>query len=225
MQALCPHCSQKIVIEDAKVPDRPFAVKCPKCQSVVKLAGKGGPATAATPPSRPAPPNPPSASAPEPATPAPSGASGGEGSSAERTALVALDDASQAAALTACISRLGYAVESPANGNDADHLLERGAYALVVTTRRFTAGGQGDTLYQRLVRLSPDSRREIFLVLVGDEFKSADGTQAWAALADLVLSPRDAAHADKAIRAAVAERQRLYQVFRDARSRFEAAAG
>ena len=29
-------------------------------------------------------------------------------------------------------------------------------------------------------RLSPDARRRVFLVLVGDEFKTGDGTQAFA---------------------------------------------
>ena len=45
-------------------------------------------------------------------------------------------------------------------------------------------------------RLSPDSRRRVFLVLVGDDFKTGDGTQAWIAMADLVLHPRDLGNAD-----------------------------
>src|SRR6185503_13605371 len=44
MQASCPQCTQRIVIEDAKVPDRPFAVRCPKCQATVRLPGKAAPA-------------------------------------------------------------------------------------------------------------------------------------------------------------------------------------
>src|SRR6185436_999317 len=41
MQAACPQCAQKIVIDDSKVPDRAFSVKCPKCQTVVRFPGKG----------------------------------------------------------------------------------------------------------------------------------------------------------------------------------------
>jgi twitching motility protein PilT len=40
VQSGCPQCGYKIVIDDARVPDRPFSVKCPKCQGVVKLQGK-----------------------------------------------------------------------------------------------------------------------------------------------------------------------------------------
>ena len=42
MQANCTNCQQRIVIDDAKVPDRAFSVKCPKCQTVVRFPGKGG---------------------------------------------------------------------------------------------------------------------------------------------------------------------------------------
>jgi twitching motility protein PilT len=63
VQANCPQCAHKIVIDDAKVPDKPFGVKCPKCQTVVRLPGKGAPAAAEAP------------AAPAPA-PAPRAASG-----------------------------------------------------------------------------------------------------------------------------------------------------
>jgi twitching motility protein PilT len=74
VQANCTQCGHKITIDDAKVPDKPFAVKCPKCQTVVKLPGKGAapaPAVAAA------------ASSPPPsaAVPAPPGNGHAEGSS------------------------------------------------------------------------------------------------------------------------------------------------
>jgi predicted Zn finger-like uncharacterized protein len=57
MQSACPSCNNKIVIDDARVPDRAFSVKCPKCQNTVKFPGKGqaaAPAAAAAPPATPA---------------------------------------------------------------------------------------------------------------------------------------------------------------------------
>ena len=41
MQAQCSQCSSRIQIDDSKVPDKPFKVKCPKCQAVITLPGKG----------------------------------------------------------------------------------------------------------------------------------------------------------------------------------------
>jgi twitching motility protein PilT len=55
VQASCPQCAQAIIIPDAKVPDRPFTVKCPKCQAAVRLAGRGTAPAAAPPAEAPTP--------------------------------------------------------------------------------------------------------------------------------------------------------------------------
>ncbi len=233
MQALCPQCSQRIVIDDAKVPDRPFSVKCPKCQGVVKLAGKAAGSEAAAPPPLPAesapapPPTPASApSADELRThmmaQARHALSGGEAH--QPRALVSFPQSSPAAGVTPLLARLGYMVDSAEGHDEAARLIEQGVYSLVATARVQAPPGKGETLYQRISRLSPDARRRIFLILVGDDFKSGDGTQAFVTLADLVLSTRDAAGAEIAIRNTLTERTRLYQAFTDARRRFEASA-
>jgi predicted Zn finger-like uncharacterized protein len=229
VQALCPQCSQRIVIDDAKVPDRPFSVKCPKCQGVVKLQGKGAGAEAAAPP--PAPPE----SAPAP----PSAPTADElrmqmmtqirrelsaGDAHQVRALVSFSEHSPAAGVTPLLTRLGYLVDSAEGHDEAARLIEQGVYSLVATARVQAPPGKGETLYQRITRLNPEARRRIFLILVGDEFKSGDGTQAFVALADLVLSTRDAGGAEIAIRNTLTERTRLYQAFTDARRRFEASA-
>ena len=266
MQANCTNCQQRIVIDDAKVPDRAFSVKCPKCQTVVRFPGKGAaplvsapgtssfasnlPAGAypAAPPTSafPAYPNAPAAApaaAPGSAPPPPAAAaeappseelratmmaqirremSIGEGKMVGR-AMVALADRAQAGAMALPLTRLGYQVDTVENAEEGARLLEQGVYDLVVATRSPAAAGR-ESLYQRLNRLSPDRRRRIFLVIVGDEFKTGEGTQAWAVIADLVIAARDIPTADSVLLPALAERTRLYQVFVDARKRFEAAA-
>jgi twitching motility protein PilT len=52
MQANCPQCSSPVAIEDSRAPDKPFGLKCPKCQAVVRFPGR--PAAAATLAARPA---------------------------------------------------------------------------------------------------------------------------------------------------------------------------
>jgi len=264
VQANCTNCQQRIVIDDAKVPDRAFSVKCPKCQTVVRFPGKGGapvvsapgtssfasnlPAGAypAAPPTSafPAYPNAPAGTAaaapgPAPAPPAMESATSeemratmmaqirremsiGEGKMVGR-AMVALTDRAQAGAMALPLTRLGYQVDTVENAEEGARLLEQGVYDLVVATRSPAAAGS-ESLYQRLNRLSPDRRRRIFLVIVGDEFKTGEGTQAWAVIADLVIAARDIPTADSVLLPALAERTRLYQVFVDARKRFEASA-
>ena len=62
MEAVCPKCARRLLVEDAKVPAGSFSVRCPQCQATVQLAGRQaappGPVEGA------AAPPPPSASAP-----------------------------------------------------------------------------------------------------------------------------------------------------------------
>ena len=269
MQANCTSCAQRIVIDDAKVPDRPFSVKCPKCQTVVRFPGKGAapvvsapgtgtfesklpagaypaaptsaypayPSASGAVSAAPTPAPAPSAAAPSPAaSPEPASEeiravmmaqlrremSIGEGKIVGR-AMVALPDRAQAGAMALPLGRVGYQVDTVENTDEGARLLEQGVYDLVVTTRMAAAAGR-ESLYQRLNRLSPDRRRRLFLVLVGDEFKTGEGTQAWAVMADLVVNTRDIGTSDSVLVPTLAERSRLYQVFTDARKRFEASA-
>lgn len=220
MQAPCPQCGQKIAVDDARVPDRPFAVKCPKCQATVRFPGRAA-ASAAAPAAGPA-----SAPAPPPEA-APGevrnaaiaqlrrelGADSGQG----RKVLVAVPDRAVAAALTQPLAQLGYATEALDTADEGGRMLEDGLFDVVIATRTVAVPGAAETLSQRILRLGPSARRRIFLVLVGDEFKTGDGIQAFALQADLVVNPRDAAAAEVPLLRAMAERARLYQAFNEAR--------
>lgn len=220
MQAQCPQCSTRFQLDDSKVPDRAFKVRCPRCQHVVVLQGPGGEASA--------PPSPESSGAQETAeTGSPAAAPPApvrrehEGSKDARDALVALPDAALAAAITSSLGNLDYNVDVVEDVEEGARLLEQGVYEVAVTARSTAEPGRAETLGQRILRLPPDPRRRVFVVLVGAEFTTGDGTQAWATQADLVLSPHDAAGCENVIRSTLAERQRLYQPFSDARRKIE----
>ena len=235
MQAQCSQCATRIQIDDAKVPDRPFKVKCPKCQAIIPLPGRSAAAEGV---SLPAPPQAPAPAAPAavpaaPASPAPAAASAAELPSPEAIAHLERLQKSQndaivaiagpiAAQIEQALLRIGYNVDKVEDVEEGARLLEQGAYEVAVTSREPYAHGRRESLAQRILRLSPDMRRHVFVVLVGDEFRSGDGTQAWAAQADLVLHPSDVPRCENFIRATMAERNRLYQPLLDARRRIEA---
>ena len=227
MQALCSQCSTRIQIDDSKVPDRPFKVRCPKCQAVMDLPGRG-----AEPPAAPAV-EPPSGDAPAPAAaapppppgppPPPSAAALARRERAESStndALVALSGP-VAATLQQALVTLGFNVDLADDIEEGARLLEQGVYEVAVTAPTTPEPGKPETLAQRMLRLPVEARRRVFVILVGDEFRTADGTQAWAAQADLVVHPADAGRCDHLIRSTMAERKRLYQPLVDARRRIE----
>jgi predicted Zn finger-like uncharacterized protein len=206
VQTSCPQCQTRIQIDDAKVPERPFNVKCPKCGNVVKLPGRAAPAAETSTPVY-------SEEALRQTTGAPPLAAPGE------RALVSFPDPALGQAVAQTLTRLGY-ITDVAPMEEAARVLEQGLFTMAATAR-VAAGPGPESLYQRLTRSSPEARRKIFVILAGDEFKTGDGSQAWAVLADLVLASRDAGMADNAVRTVMAERNRLYQVYVEAKRRYE----
>jgi predicted Zn finger-like uncharacterized protein len=219
LQAQCPDCSTRFQLPDEKVPDRPFKVRCPKCQNVVSLPGKGDAAAASgeATPNAPAEEPKPAVSATPPAPPRREHT----GSENAEDALVALADTGLAETLTGVLGRLDYNVDVVEDVEEGARLLEQGAYALALTSRGNSGAGGPMTLAQRMLRLTPDPRRRVFVVLVSEDFATADGTQAWATQADLVINPRDAEICENVIRSTLAERKRLFQPYLDARRRIE----
>jgi predicted Zn finger-like uncharacterized protein len=223
VQALCSQCSTRIQIDDAKVPDRPFKVRCPKCQTVMSLPGRGPDSPAAPeaePPSgAPAAEAPPAYEPPPPPSPA-AMARRERAAAGSNDALVALSGPA-AAELQQALERLKFNVDLVDDIEEGTRLLEQGVYEVAVTGRTTPGPGKPETLAQRMLRLPLDARRRVFVILVGEEFRTADGTQAWAAQADLVVNPADAGRCEHLIRSTMAERTRLYQPLVDARRRIE----
>jgi len=215
VQVQCPQCAARIQIDDTKVPDRPFKIRCPRCKTLLSLPGPS-PAPTATEPSPPAP-------VPEPAIDIPSAEmlerqERLDGS--HHDALVALSGPA-AAPVQQALARLGFNVDAVDKIEEGARLLEQGVYEVAVTSRSADPSGKTESLAQRILRMASETRRRVFVVLVGDEFRSGDGTQAWAAQADLVLNPADASRCENLIRALMVERKRLYQPFWDARKKIE----
>jgi predicted Zn finger-like uncharacterized protein len=219
VQVQCPQCATRIQIDDTKVPDRPFKVRCPKCQTLLGLQGRSPAPDAAGPSAEPsaAPP------APEPAIEIPSTEmlerqERLDGS--HHDALVAFAGPA-AAEVRQALAHQGFNVDVVDKIEEGARLLEQGVYEVAVTSRSAGATGKTESLAQRILRMPSEARRRVFVILVGDEFRSGDGTQAWAAQADLVLNPADAARCENLIRALMVERKRLYQPFTDARKKLE----
>ena len=219
MQAQCPECSTRIQIDDAKIPDRPFKARCPKCQHVMTLPGRAQDPRASTAPIPPVPP--PSPEAPPPPMLSPAALERAERAAAgERDAIIAVSGPA-AEALQMALEHLGFHADAVDDVEEGARLLEQGVYEVAVTSLGVAEPGRPETLAQRMLRMPLDTRRRVFVVLVGEEFRSGDGTQAWAVQADLVLHPSDTARAEHLIRATMTERKRLYQPLEDARRRIE----
>ena len=232
MQASCPHCEYKIAIDDARVPDRAFSVKCPKCKKAVRFPGKAAAKEEATqslpaaPPAAPPPADPPPAAAP---AAAPAVAMGTDMSLPGRPAdaspddvyaMVALPDTGEAGAITLTLSRLGYHVDTLENWEEGTRLLDTASFDVVVTTHTASAKG-GYSPYQKLTRMPLDFRRKMTVFLIGDDVVTGEGSQAFKLQADMVINSGELATAGLSVREVMFERKRIYQAYVDALTRFE----
>jgi predicted Zn finger-like uncharacterized protein len=227
VQTNCPNCSNRLVVDDAKVPPTPFMLKCPKCQGMVKIPGRGAqPAAPAAPPpsvqatAPPAPPAPsPSPAPPAAFSPAPPAAPArvAPPSSAAAKALVALPAAETASTMTTVLGRMGFAVEQLDSADDKLLRLQQGEFAVVISARN---GVPEDRNVYRIMQTLPlEIRRRLFLVLVGDDVQTGEGTQAFALVADLVVNSKDAPSSDRILAQMLQERKRIYQTYWDAEDR------
>jgi len=229
VQTNCPKCSNRLVLDDAKIPDTPFMLKCPKCQATVKLPGKNGngeapqPVAAPTPEPQQSQQAQPSASQPQAQTPsrsviAPPAPVRPRSAPPIGTALISVPNSEQAESLGTMLGKLGFASEGLDPQLEEKVLkLQQGEYPVVATIRNGVP--EERNLYRIVCALSPEIRRRVFLVLVGDEFKTGEGTQAFAMLADLVIHPNDAATGERLVARTMIERRRVYQTFWDAEDR------
>jgi len=217
MQTACPWCSNPLTVEDANVPAQAFLLRCPRCQGAMQVPGganppasvaaaKHGPAPDGLEPAR-------ARSTPAPPAAPPTGASTRD--DAER-ALVALEDQHLAATIFSVLRQAGYAIDTLDNEEEKMRTLHQGDYAVVATSNTGPKLREGMTVYQRMAHLSPESRRRTFLILLGDQFKTGDGTQAFVAAADVVANNAGAESVGVLLRSRMDERARVYRAFADA---------
>lgn len=221
MQATCSSCSNVVNVDEnnPKLPEGPFSVKCPKCQTPVRFPGRAaaraakaeGPRPAAEAPARPPEPGPGAAQAVVPLKPT---ALPGE------RALIALDDRARATELAKSLSRLGYEVDIVSDA-DGVRIIEQSGHVIVAMARTVAESG-AMTCYQRLFILNSDMRRYFFLILVGDEYTTGDGVQAFVVHGDLVVASPDAGSCEAIVRERLIERARLFRAFVESKRKNEA---
>ncbi|MEO8361720.1 MAG: hypothetical protein ABI672_16925, partial [Vicinamibacteria bacterium] len=136
--------------------------------------------------------------------------------------VVALDDQQRAAEIAQTIGQLGYEVDIMSDA-DGVRVIEQGAHVIVVMARTVAESGSL-TAYQRLFLVNSDIRRGFFLVLVGDEYTTGDGVQAFVVHGDLVVASSDSATCVPVLRDRLIERTRLFRAFVDCKRKNEAAA-
>jgi hypothetical protein len=134
--------------------------------------------------------------------------------SGQSAALLCLDCDHRFEMLKSALRDLGYVVDLPASVDHALHRLRFNQYRIIGLTEHF-AGSVPNPVAGYLAGLNMNARRDVFVVLVGERFRTADHLQAFIESVDLVVHPDELSHIETLIMKGLREKERFYKVFID----------
>ena len=134
----------------------------------------------------------------------------------ERLALVMENDASQIEKLRQVVEGLGYVCVTAENSEKAISMMGFYRFDLMVLSDEFEGiePGQG-RMFHHLNSLPMSVRRLVFLVLIGDRFRTTDRMMAFAMSANLVVNRKDLDKLPGILKQAISDNQDFYRVFMD----------
>ena len=133
-----------------------------------------------------------------------------------RSALVCEDNAEFRSAISAALEGLKYRIEFAAGAEDTFEKLKFNQYGIIVLNERF--GGvapENNAVYKFLQFMPMSARRNIFLALIGKDFKTGDNMTAFAKSANIAVNENDIPDLKAVLRKSVADNDQFYKVFRE----------
>jgi CheY-like chemotaxis protein len=217
MELMCEDCRAIIQVSDARVPSNStFRLTCPRCKKKIVVSAKapeiqeGGSKIAGST----------AVGFTEVAPPTCNSLKEefaeemGSLPPGQSTALLCLDRDDAREVLQAVLQGMGYVVDMPMAVDQALQRLRFNQYHIIVLAEDFR-GSSPNPIAAYLAWLSMNIRRDMFVVLVGERFKTADHLQAFIESVNLVLHPDDLPRIETFINQGLKDHERLYKVFVD----------
>jgi predicted Zn finger-like uncharacterized protein len=216
MEVQCGSCEAKFKIADDKLPaGQVISLKCPKCESKMEIDTRPG--------------------APE-ATPA-TGLQGIIDDMASdtydaalrpfefleegvETALICEQDEAVREKVRSVLQGLDYNITDAASTRDALKYMRFHNFDLVILNEGFDGGDpESNYVLRYLTQLPTNTRRDIFVVLVGDGFATGDNMTAFNRSVNLVLNQENVDEVEKFLKLALAEHEEFYRVLKESMKR------
>jgi hypothetical protein len=216
MELICQDCRAVIQISDERVPpNSAFRLTCPRCKSKIVVsmktpenqeADKIAMSTATG-----------SNEVYPPIDDAPGESVGEEMDTlqlGQPAVLLCLDRDHPCGGLKSVLQDMGYVVDRAAAVDQALQRLRFNQYRLIVLAEEF-GGSVPNPVAGYLAELNMNIRRDMFVVLIGERFKTADHLQAFIESVSLVLHPDDLPQSQALLTRCLQDYERFYKVFVD----------
>jgi CheY-like chemotaxis protein/DNA-directed RNA polymerase subunit RPC12/RpoP len=216
MELVCAECQAAIHIPDERVPlNTTFRIACPRCKRKVAVSTKRFEAPADSMCQEAAPVSPseistqPSKNADESlAEPLERLASG------QPTALLCVDREETRTRIKPILESMGYLVDCPVTTEQALQYLRYNQFHIILLDDAF--GGTSSTpVAEYLLALDMNIRRDMFVVLMGVRFQTADDWQAFVHSVDLVFHPTDLRQLATVLTRGLSDHERSYRIFNE----------
>ncbi len=133
-----------------------------------------------------------------------------------RSALVCEDNAEFRGAISNALERLKYSIEFATGADEASEKLKFNQYGIIVLNERFgESTPENNAVYKFLQFMPMSTRRSIFLVLIGKDFKTGDNMTAFAKSSNIIVNEKDIPNLKAILKKSVADNDQFYKVFRE----------
>ena len=214
MELRCEDCQAVIQIPDERVPQSgTFRLNCPRCKRKIQASVKtpenreddqthlGLPASLTEKTTLLS--NDPSDALPEVMDYIPPG---------QASALLCVNREECRRELKVMLEASGYVVDMPGTADQALQRLRFNQYHVILLDDNFEEKSP-NPVAQYLASLNMNIRRDMFVVLIGERFKTADHLQAFMESVNLILHPDDLPHLTTFLTRGLNEHERFYKVF------------
>jgi hypothetical protein len=130
----------------------------------------------------------------------------------QSAALLCLSRAESRGEVRSILKSLGYVVDMPATTDHALQQLRFNQYQVILLDDDF-GGKPSNPIAGYLAGLNMNIRREMFVVLIGQRFKTADHLQAFMESVNLILHPDDLPQLVMLLTRGLRDQERFYKVF------------
>jgi len=132
------------------------------------------------------------------------------------TTLICEPDPSTREKISNAVKSLGYRVTEPASARDALKRMRFHVYDLVVLNENFdTEDADSNNVLNYLNSLPMSTRRQIFVALVSDRFRTMDNMAAFNRSVNLVINPKNIDDIGPIIERGTTDNRAFYHVFRE----------
>lgn len=196
MEVSCKNCKAKFNIPDNKLPvGQTVSLKCPKCKSKIEIK--------------------------PPDDDVVSGTSGALDKSFDfveagvETALICEQDEGLRKKIHSVLRQMGYHITEVESARDAMKYMRFRVFDLIVLDEDFEGSGpESNQVLQYIGHQPMITRRNIFVVLLGNDFKTADNMTAFNRSVNLVVNLRNIDELEKVLKRSLIEFEEFYRVLK-----------